>query len=68
MEYTNCPSKRTKDYWAYLEENYEEVRNWPSWMRGESSQGEHSETRDNECDAGAGTAQRPAQSRSAAAP
>lgn len=37
MEYTSCPSKRTKDYWTYLEENYQEVRNWPTWMRGEAT-------------------------------
>jgi hypothetical protein len=26
--------KKTKEYWTYLEENYREVSNWPTWMRG----------------------------------
>jgi hypothetical protein len=28
-------SQKSKDFWNYLEENYREVTNWPSWMKGE---------------------------------
>jgi len=28
-------SQKSNDFWNYLEENYKEVTNWPSWMRGE---------------------------------
>jgi hypothetical protein len=30
-------SQKSKDFWNYLEENYKEVTNWPSWMKGESA-------------------------------
>jgi hypothetical protein len=37
MESNDSRSRKTKDYWTYLEDNYKEVSNWPTWMRGESS-------------------------------
>ena len=37
MEFKDSHSKRTKDYWTYLEDNYKEVASWPTWMRGEAS-------------------------------
>ena len=37
MESNGSRSRKTKDYWTYLEDNYKEVSNWPTWMRGESS-------------------------------
>jgi len=37
MEYEDSHSKKNRDYWTYLEENYKEVSTWPTWMRGESS-------------------------------
>lgn len=29
--------QKSEDFWNYLEENYKEVSNWPSWMKGEGS-------------------------------
>jgi len=37
MESNGFRSNKNKDYWTYLEDNYKEVSNWPTWMRGESS-------------------------------
>jgi hypothetical protein len=37
MEFKGSHSKRTKDYWTYLEDNYKEVSSWPDWMRGEAT-------------------------------
>jgi hypothetical protein len=34
MECNGSNSKRTLDYWTYLEVNYKEVAAWPAWMRG----------------------------------
>jgi hypothetical protein len=37
MEYNDSHSKKIRDYWTYLEENYQEVAAWPPWMRGVAS-------------------------------
>ena len=29
--------EKSRDFWNYSEENYQEVTNWPSWMKGEGT-------------------------------
>lgn len=37
MESNDSRLGKSKDFWTYLDDNYKEVSNWPTWMRGESS-------------------------------
>lgn len=37
MASNDSRSPKTKDFWNYLKDNYEEVSSWPKWMRGETT-------------------------------
>ena len=37
MASNDSRSPRTKEFWTYLKDNYEEVSSWPKWMRGETA-------------------------------
>ena len=39
MASNDSRSPKTKEFWNYLKDNYEEVSSWPNWMRGETASG-----------------------------
>lgn len=44
MASNDSRSQKSKDFWNYLEEDYKEVTNWPSWMKGERASQEEDST------------------------